>query len=494
MGGPTLNRTEIDGVPVFWADVPGPKTGSLMFHVGRAHEPAAMAGISHLVEHLALAPLTQRDHPHNGLVEGSRTIFYASGTDDELTDFFGRVTSSLGDLPLDRLPMERRILRQESADRDPGIVPRLLWLRFGNAGHGLLGANELGLDWLGPDPVASWARRRMGRRNAVAWFSGEPPSGLRFHLADGEPADDVPLAVVDGLQLPSHFLWEAPGSAVSWLAERSAAAVLTLTAATRRALEVLRFDRGVVYDVLADYDVLDRRFAHVYMGADCQPPDSEAVRDVLLRTLEEIARDGLTEEELRRDVRGYHDSLLVPQSAIGLLDGAALSTLQGRPVDDQEALTAEYEAVTPAATADGLRPALDTLLLASPPPTPDGHRLQPYPGWSTQRIEGREVKPAGWPLRAWKRKDRLVVGDEGLTWSDGLGRHLTVRFDACVAYRHWEGDRREIRAADGFAIRFAPDEWQGGADLVRRVDAAVAPHLVVCGEHGIGGYEDPDDR
>ena len=87
---PPIHETEIDGVVTYWADVDGPRVGAIQFGVGRAAEPAAMGGVTHLVEHLALAPLTQQEYPHNGFVTGWRTVIHATGTDEELGSFFTR--------------------------------------------------------------------------------------------------------------------------------------------------------------------------------------------------------------------------------------------------------------------------------------------------------------------------------------------------------------------------------------------------------------------
>jgi hypothetical protein len=58
---PEVRRSEVGGVPVFWADAPRPYEVQLLFRMGRADETLATSGITHLVEHLAmveeLAPL-----------------------------------------------------------------------------------------------------------------------------------------------------------------------------------------------------------------------------------------------------------------------------------------------------------------------------------------------------------------------------------------------------------------------------------------------------
>ena len=82
-----ITATEVDGVPTFWVDAPGPYTALLSFRVGSADEPASMRGISHLVEHLALGPLGIQDYDHNGSVEPIRTQFVASGSPDEVVRY-----------------------------------------------------------------------------------------------------------------------------------------------------------------------------------------------------------------------------------------------------------------------------------------------------------------------------------------------------------------------------------------------------------------------
>jgi predicted Zn-dependent peptidase len=71
-------RTELDGLPVIWADVPGHFTGALAFRVGRSDETLATGGLSHLVEHLALPTDRRRSVDFNGSVDGIETAFGAT--------------------------------------------------------------------------------------------------------------------------------------------------------------------------------------------------------------------------------------------------------------------------------------------------------------------------------------------------------------------------------------------------------------------------------
>ena len=77
---PTLERAEIDGIPVVWSDTTGgPFVAALAFRVGRTDEPLPQAGISHIVEHLALSRLGMQEYDHNGFVDATRTVFHSVG-------------------------------------------------------------------------------------------------------------------------------------------------------------------------------------------------------------------------------------------------------------------------------------------------------------------------------------------------------------------------------------------------------------------------------
>lgn len=486
-----IHQTEIDGVPVFWADVPGPMVGMLMFGIGRAHEPAAMSGITHLTEHLALTPLAKLQHPYNGSVEGVFTNFHASGNADELGAFFGNATANLSALPLDRLLTERRVLAQEAAGRGFGVVDRLLWLRFGDVGHGLLGRAELGLHWLGPQVVTEWAQRWFGHRNAVALFNREPPANLRFNLPPGAQPEPVPLRPIANLELPAHMRISPDFVAASLVIERTTEAIIIRETAERRIREILRYERGLIYDVIAHYVPLDATMAHLTFGAQCQPNDAGIVRDTILATLDELAREGVREDDLARARRGLREVETDPQITLTHLDRRARRHLHGQPPESPDLLLAEADAATSEGTARRLSEAMPTLLACGPEDRYPGGRLAPYPLSSSRRVHGRRYRPALWPAKHWRRKDSLVAGAEGVMVEDGKGHTVTVPFDQCVAYLHWEGGHRLLMGADGLGIRLSASDYLHGDRLVRDLDASVPTAVVACGEHNPLGLEEP---
>src|SRR5207237_10154854 len=52
-------------------------------------------------------------------------------------------------------------------------------------GPGLLDFDELGLRWLGPEPINQWAQDRFTAGNAVLWLSGPVPENLKLNLRPG---------------------------------------------------------------------------------------------------------------------------------------------------------------------------------------------------------------------------------------------------------------------------------------------------------------------
>jgi zinc protease len=488
---PEIHRAEIDGVPVFWTPVDGPRLATLMFRVGRADEPANMGGISHLVEHLALAPLSQQDYGHNGFVAPLRTVFHATGTDAQLVDYVGTVCGNLGQLPLERILMERRILSQEAASRSAGSSGMQRWFRYGFQGHGLVGAQELGLGWLGPDPIAAWSREWFTRQNAALWWSGEPPADLRLELPDGE-RKLVPHAVpLPTIRFPARNDLGGDGVSFGFVGARTAATRIVQDVLVRRLRQDLRFERGLIYDVGSDYDPIGPGEALASIGMDCTRVDATEVAATILRTLDDIGSSGATADEIAREAAAFEEGSGQPGGRLGFLDSTTQDALLGRSREAPADIVAEYRAVTPEATRAVAGTASQSLLLFAPPGAYDEAAVSLYPGWSAFPVPGRSIRPSGWLVGPKARKDRLIVGPDGVSWVAPDGRSNTVRYADCVAIRHWEGPIRELWGADGFRVVVDAAEWRGGPDVVAALDAALPASLIACDEHGIGALENP---
>jgi zinc protease len=493
---PAIERTEIDGVPTFWTDEPGPLIAALVFRVGRSDEPTPLGGISHIAEHLALAGLGIQDYDHNGFVDGTRTLFTSAGKADEVIAFLNAVVDGLSDPPLDRLLVERRILREEREQRGPSIGGAMRWYRFGYDGHGHgLGPDddELGLDWLGPDRVRAWSADRFTRQNAALWLSKPPPGGLHLPLGEGRRHEVAAPAMVPGVTFPSHLRWDGPGATVSFLSSRTPAINMVSNIAHRRMRQQLRFDHGLVYDVEFEYEPLGPDTAHVMFGAESPPERKARVVGVLVDVLDELARNGPTEAELAGEVDGFIRRFDERDGRLSVLDAITLDHLWDGPVRSVQGLLDVRKAVTPDDAAAVLHDALPSLLALVDGDTPDG-RFAEYPAWTPDEIPGREHGPAGFFLPGRRPKERLIAGPDGISATVSPTERMTIRYRDCVAVIHEGPHVRRLLSRDGTTITVDGSLWKDGQRLVEDIDAATPAELVACAEHGIGGLEDPDDE
>ena len=147
------------------------------------------------------------------------------------------VAQGLTDPPLARLQMERRILRSEAEQQGPSIGGAMRQLPVRLFGHGLVGEDELGLGWLGPDAVSAWIASRFNRGNAAMWMSGPPAvRDARWALPDGPRERAGPRCEpIDYVRFPTHNVWTGPGATLTSLMPRDPASNMVANIAHRRA-------------------------------------------------------------------------------------------------------------------------------------------------------------------------------------------------------------------------------------------------------------------
>ena len=236
---PEPARWNVGGVPLFQAEVPGRIRATLMFRVGVYDEPLHMAGVTHLIEHLALSGFGEQPYEYNGSVGQTHTTFDVSGTADQVVDFFAKVTTALGALPLDRVATERRIIETEAAGHVQTSFRQSMRLRYGAMGFGTIDYEQVGLMWLTPQAVAQWAAACFTSGNAAAWVAGPVIPNLSFNLAPGGRIPP-PAPIAKRLILPAIVEQDGPGVAASMIGTRSAALAAGLSILGSRARQRIR--------------------------------------------------------------------------------------------------------------------------------------------------------------------------------------------------------------------------------------------------------------
>jgi predicted Zn-dependent peptidase len=444
-----VNRTEVAGAPVFWAEGPPPFTGLLRFRVGRADETLAAAGITHLVEHLAVFAVgPAATFPAGGMVDATSTAFFASGTADEVGDFLSSVARALTQLPLERLELEKQVLLTEAASWASGMQANLMSYRFGAAGHGLVGYRELGLRRVTAEEVDAWAQQYFTHDNAAVWFTGPVPDGFSLGLPTGQrrlPPDPDPIPE---LELPTYVREGHGGVAVAFTGNRATALTTSLALAAEAAHARLRLEAGVSYAITATYEPLTADVAHLTLGADCLDDQADAAQDGLLGLIERLAAEGPTSEEFERAVNSRKKAILDPLAVASHLDGAASNELFGAPVLSAEELLRQVDALTERAIATAVAEILPTAIVIAPEhvAAPRG-AYRPYAAWTDEPLTGRVYRAR--KARPWRKRGEIVAAPEGISFLPTAGDVVTVRFDECVAVLQSGRSRLTLVDRDG---------------------------------------------
>ncbi|MER7673136.1 insulinase family protein [Kitasatospora sp. NPDC096128] len=466
----TIVHTEVDGIETVLAPGTGPLRAGLMFRIGRADETLATAGITHLVEHLALHRHGLTVYHFNGATSATETHFVVEGSPAEVVSYLNGVCAALRDLPLDRLGVEKEVLRTEASGRGSGgQLP--LW-RYGAQGYGLLSYPEHGLHRIGAADVTAWAERWFTRQNAVLWMTaGEVPEGLDVKLPDGE-RQPVPEATSALPRTPAYFTGEEAGVALQAVVGHSTAALVFSDLLSRALFRELRQEGGLSYQAASGYDARDGGHAVITAVADALPAKREAVLGGFVDVLAGLRMGRIDTAELDA-VRNRFLERLNQADAAARLPGYARNLLIGHPNPTDDQARAELLALT----VEDMRRIAEEVTASALVMTPAGTRgewagLHPAPTTSPDRVAGRHWRSLVHQGHA------LVVGDDGVSLISPHGQ-ATVRYADCVAALASPDGARHLTGPDGMTVNIEPTLFALPADVIARIDASLPCEVVV---------------
>jgi len=463
--GVPFRLSDVDGVPCFWADMPGPCSAGLLFRVGRADELLSNGGLTAIVQRLALAEADYQRCDYDARVDATTTSFYAGGDPGDVANFLALVCRGLAALPLERLESDKRVLGIEDERELAGLAERLLMMRYGAAGYGLPFYEQLGLRWVRAEHVSSWAAQWFTRGNAALWMTCPPPAGLRLDVPDGMRVSPPHPQVLPGLELPAFAAAGEGPVASATVAARSAA----LTTAARSVAERLRADPA--REVTAWQLPLAGSLSHRHIAVE----GGERPLDALVSALSAVAAEGPTREELADAVEFAVHGVRADEAVPGNLDRLAVDELLGAPRRWKEDVVREAQSVSYAEAAAALREALTSqLLLAPADAAKPAEGLHDYPWFSPDRVQGSELKPAG------RAAVRLVVGQDGVSHvTTASGRASTVRFrDVAAAVQEPDGSLTLI-GRDGAIVPIDPAAFRGAGQVVSDLERTLPRELVI---------------
>ena len=468
-----VHRDEVDGVPVFWSrwGELGQLRAELMFRSGVVDEPAAHRGVGHLVEHLVLNRIGVAPHAYNGSVSPLLTSFVTVGDETEVVDFLGQVCSGLGELDGDRIEHERRVLAIEGSQRGGGLSRQLAVWRYGAQSHGLTALDEIGLPQMTGEHVNAWARAFLTSGNAAVALSGPPPRGLRLALPGG-PHRSIPAMPTVLPRLPAWFRTDLHGVGAQGVVTRSAAAMAFVALLGHRLFQRLRMELGAAYTPEVDYSPRDALTAHVTFFSQSLPDLVQQVSGAAVAEVTRIAAGDIETDQLETWRR---QSLRAVESADGAETGSARNHLMRAPDRSRAELAEEITAVRPADIVVVAQEWRATALYAvSEQAALDLPDLVAAKQWSTRRVDGRSyVRADG------SSGGTLVVSGDAIMLDLGQARRVTIPFDECVAMVAVQPSQRHLVGRDGMTLLVDADVWSGGVEVLRRLDSAVSPKVVV---------------
>ncbi|WP_328749726.1 insulinase family protein [Streptomyces sp. NBC_00285] len=468
-----VSHTTVHGIPTLFAPRPGEITAGLFFRVGHVDETLPTAGLTHLVEHLALHRLGLSDLHYNGATADTYTLFHVTGGEDEVVTYLNSVCAALGNLPMDRLETEREILRTEAGSRGKGpLSPMPLW-RYGAQGHGLSSYDELGTWSLTADQVRQWAKTRFTRDNAVLWLTGDRvPDGLDLTLPAGRrlptPAATSALPVT-----PAYLRGDDGHLVFTSVLRRSTAAAVFAEVLGRALFQDLRQKGGYSYSAEADYSPRDADSATLTAYADALPQKQDAAVGAFVDTFARLRAGRIEQAELdsaRGKLLKRYD---VPDLGAALLPSYALSLLTGHRILTPEQHRDELGAVGVDDLREVAREAWDGGLLQVPTRGADWAGLTPAPRFSPSGVSGT--------LHPSLEDDdvTLIIGEAGVTLSTPGGL-VTVRYDACAAMTTRPDGARRLTGLDGFQVAVEPTLFgEVTAERIAVLDKAVPAAAVV---------------
>ncbi|WP_233636484.1 MULTISPECIES: pitrilysin family protein [unclassified Streptomyces] len=469
--------TEVDGIPTLLAPTSGggPVVAGLFFRVGAADETLATAGLTHLVEHLALHRHGVSDLHYNGSTAATHTHFVVSGTAEEVVAYLNGVCASLRDLPVERLATEREILRTEQAGRGRGPNHQLPLWRYGARGYGLASYPEYGTLHLTADAVRAWAATWFTRDNAVLWIASDTvPDGLDLTLPAGrrqplpEPTSALPVT-------PAYLTGGSGGVVLDGIVRRSTAAVLFAEVLSRALFTDLRQKGGYSYTADCGYQPRDRDHATLTAFADALPQKQDAVVGGFIDVLARLRAGTIDQAELdsarAKTLKQYEG----PDTGAAALPSYALNLLTGHPNLTPDEHRAELDAVTVEDLREVAGELYGSALIQVPGRSVDWAGFTAAPQWSAPVTD-----PAGTVHRSRASNAvSLAVGPEAVTLVTPGGQ-ITVRYDACAAMRVFPDGARHLIGFDAFVVEVEPTLYAKLTPVrMAVIDAAVPAAAVV---------------
>ena len=353
------------GIPTYSPDGRGPCNGKLHFGVGMRDEPAVLAGITHLAEHLLLRMVQPQTVLHGGTTSSESVEFWASGEPEDVAAFLNAIAAAVcrfQDVSGEDIALEKAVIQAEDPNKFRAVSSGLYGYRFGAADLGNAHFGAPATQSLGRSELLSWARQWFVAENAALTFTGEVPAALDVSLPPGAiPERSVALPLITG---PTLVVSRKDGVALSLLVSDADAGMLA-EALRHELLDRLRHQRGLIYSVVDFQAPMDADTVQLDLILDPTSSNILAAFDAGTAALHDIARTGFSVEALDYARKARASDLEYGRSVPDWhLDRLAVRGLRGWNSPGLKAASLHTESTTADSLAASLAASMESLMVA----------------------------------------------------------------------------------------------------------------------------------
>ena len=483
----SVSRSNVDGVRVYQADLSGVCCGTLVFGVGKRDEPATLSGITHLMEHLLFRLMEPISIEHSAVVGDNSLTVYASGSADEVGQFFSDFTKAiarLGEVTEQDLKFEKRIVRIENPNGFDEPSAGLLTYRYGLHGVGLANFGAPSTIDMTRQEVIDWAARWLRAENTSVAFSQTLPATLDLRLPRGPVAHSKQGTTL--LATPALVASAKGGVALSLLVPRDDVDLLQI-ALEHELFMSLRHRRGLIYDVATFTTPVDGELSELVFVLDPEDKHIDTTARVVSETLKEIAAAGFTKPAV--DSARIHGSAQAQRTFAGLdyLDRLAEDGLHEWPTRSPEQSIEDAKGVTSASLTGVLVGSAASAIIAYNEDESLSKRTLKSLALTVTRLtpwqpvddelSQAEIRTAESKWQGKRGKSTLIVTDNAL-FNVEAARTRRILFEDVVMV----GDRPcgclTLVDYRGRSIELQAGNWKRMKSLKRRLIEVVDPSLV----------------
>jgi hypothetical protein len=472
----TVNEADHRGVKSYWLDQQGLCTGTLIFGVGKRDESAALAGITHLIEHIVLRKVQPVTVRHGASVDTNTTEFHASGRPEAVAGFLNAVAeaiSNFSDLSEQDLVLEKAGIQAENPREFHQVSAGLLTNRFGPAGPGTGHFGAPGTTGFSMDETIDWTKRWFTSANAALTFTGPIPGSLNIRLPSGGiVVRDQPVPVINA---PTLIRSSRIGVALS-LVVSTRYAVLLAEALAYELHRRLDHDLGLIYSVEKITTLLNDGSVQLDLVLDPIEDNTVQTLQGSLETLRQIAASDFSQDAIECARQEYEADMAwderVPMS---YLDQVAVDGLFQIGTPTRQELLDHAMGITSADLTEILKVALESLIVAvdrevklrKKDAKNLGLTVDSYEIWQVHAEAPLSEDAAGKDRRQWQSKSRktsLQLTDTHLV-KHRPGKTKAIKLDdvalvgdrscGCVALMDKRGRSTEIDV----------DQWKNSKKL-----------------------------